>query len=434
MGQVRTAVHASAGAPPAEVLARTNRLLTDLDPGLFTSCLYVHLDLAGHRALLATAGHPPPLLHHPGGHTEVLRLPPGLLLGIDPEATYPTTEIPLPAGAALALYTDGLVEAPGTDLDEATAPWPSSSPGPPAGPWKPSPTRSSAMPNGPHRAATTSRCSSSRRWRNSRVDRGPRAGRTVLPKAPLIGSPPHGPQHRDHDDRRSAGAGDPVRPSYAAQLDGRCRTVPARYAPRDPGPVRAGHGRAAEYRAGRPAAGRGRLLAGRRRFLQRTVPARGTDARLPPPPRGRADPVGGGRRRLPAAGRGRVGARVPGRHDAGAVRPPRRHRLVSRQLLERPHEVGGRLPNDWGLYDTLGNVWEWCWDVYDAEVYGSYRVLRGGGWFDEHWSCRASVRRRSHPTFGSTTRGSASPAPEHGRASVSRPRPGTAGPRRSVRR
>jgi len=66
---------------------------------------------------------------------------------------------------------------------------------------------------------------------------------------------------------------------------------------------------------------------------------------------------------------------------------------------ERVHEVAGRRPNAWGLYDTLGNVWEWCWDIYDAEVYGSYRVLRGGGWFDEHWSCRASVRRRSHPTF-----------------------------------
>ncbi|MCX5366296.1 formylglycine-generating enzyme family protein [Streptomyces sp. NBC_00124] len=66
---------------------------------------------------------------------------------------------------------------------------------------------------------------------------------------------------------------------------------------------------------------------------------------------------------------------------------------------ERIHEVGGKRPNTWGLHDTLGNVWEWCWDVYDAEVYGSYRVLRGGGWFDEHWSCRASVRRRSHPTF-----------------------------------
>ncbi|MFJ2632413.1 formylglycine-generating enzyme family protein [Streptomyces sp. NPDC087422] len=66
----------------------------------------------------------------------------------------------------------------------------------------------------------------------------------------------------------------------------------------------------------------------------------------------------------------------------------------------RTHPVGGKEPNAFGLYDMLGNVWNWCWDVYDAEVYGTYRVLRGGGWADEHWSCRASVRRRSHPTFG----------------------------------
>lgn len=65
----------------------------------------------------------------------------------------------------------------------------------------------------------------------------------------------------------------------------------------------------------------------------------------------------------------------------------------------RMRDVGGKQPNAWGLYDMLGNVWDWCWDVYDAEVYGSYRVLRGGGWADEHWSCRASVRRRSHPTL-----------------------------------
>ncbi|WTK34524.1 SpoIIE family protein phosphatase (plasmid) [Streptomyces sp. NBC_01527] len=121
MGQVRTAVHATAGTSPGEVLARTNRLLTDLDPGLFTSCLYIHLDLAHHRAHLANAGHPPPLLRHPDGHTEILDLPPGLVLGIDPTANYTTTEIPLPPGTVLALYTDGLVETPNVDIDDAIA-------------------------------------------------------------------------------------------------------------------------------------------------------------------------------------------------------------------------------------------------------------------------------------------------------------------------
>lgn len=66
---------------------------------------------------------------------------------------------------------------------------------------------------------------------------------------------------------------------------------------------------------------------------------------------------------------------------------------------DRIHEVGGKLPNAWGLHDMLGNVWEWCCDRYDPEVYGEYRVLRGGGWSDPEWSCRAGVRRRSHPTF-----------------------------------
>jgi sulfatase modifying factor 1 len=63
------------------------------------------------------------------------------------------------------------------------------------------------------------------------------------------------------------------------------------------------------------------------------------------------------------------------------------------------HKVGGKLPNAWGLYDTIGNVWEWCWDRYDPQVYGPYRVFRGGGAFDQPRSCRASCRRKSHPTF-----------------------------------
>ncbi|MFD3482097.1 SpoIIE family protein phosphatase [Streptomyces sp. NPDC058665] len=122
MGQVRTAVHAHANAdtPPGELLGRTNVLLADLDPGLFTSCLIIRLDLAHHRVHLASAGHPPALLRHPGGATEVLRVPPGLLLGVEPDGEYPTTEIALPPGSVLALYTDGLVEVPGTDIDDIT--------------------------------------------------------------------------------------------------------------------------------------------------------------------------------------------------------------------------------------------------------------------------------------------------------------------------
>lgn len=61
------------------------------------------------------------------------------------------------------------------------------------------------------------------------------------------------------------------------------------------------------------------------------------------------------------------------------------------------HEVGQKAPNHWGLYDMLGNTWEWCSDVYDETVYGSYRVLRGGGWCDEERSVMATTRRRSHP-------------------------------------
>ncbi|RKN43093.1 GAF domain-containing protein [Streptomyces hoynatensis] len=119
MGQVRTAVHAGAGTAPGAVLARTNRLLIDLDPGLFTSCVYAHIDLGNRCATLASAGHPPPLLRHPDGRVTVLRIPPGPLLGVVPEAGYPEIDVQLAPGTVLLMYTDGLIERPGGDLDEA---------------------------------------------------------------------------------------------------------------------------------------------------------------------------------------------------------------------------------------------------------------------------------------------------------------------------
>ncbi|MEU7110673.1 PP2C family protein-serine/threonine phosphatase [Streptomyces sp. NPDC046182] len=102
------------------VLSATNRLLVDLDPGLLTSCLYVHVDFARRRvSSQGRAIRRPPA--PPDGRTAPVDVSPGPLLGIDPEAVYPVTEIPLFAGQLLLPYTDGLVETPGTDLDDSLA-------------------------------------------------------------------------------------------------------------------------------------------------------------------------------------------------------------------------------------------------------------------------------------------------------------------------
>ncbi len=71
-------------------------------------------------------------------------------------------------------------------------------------------------------------------------------------------------------------------------------------------------------------------------------------------------------------------------------------------------DVGLKLPNQLGLFDMSGNVWEWCWDYYDSDYYqkcldkgivtnptggkGSDRVFRGGGWFSNPQLCRVSHR------------------------------------------
>jgi serine phosphatase RsbU (regulator of sigma subunit) len=122
MGQVRTAVHAhSTLGTPDRVLAATNRLLTDLAPDLFTSCLYARLDFAVGSVTLASAGHPPPIMRLSGGETRPLEVSPGPLLGICADAAFPVTEVPLAPGLMLTCYTDGLIEVPGVDLDDSIA-------------------------------------------------------------------------------------------------------------------------------------------------------------------------------------------------------------------------------------------------------------------------------------------------------------------------
>ncbi|MER6529788.1 GAF domain-containing SpoIIE family protein phosphatase [Streptomyces sp. NPDC001508] len=123
MGQIRTGVRAftTGGQSPAEVMSSTNRLLIDLGAELFASCLYLRLDPVRGRAVMTRAGHPPPLLRRPDGRVRVLDLAGGPLLGIDAAATYPATEVGLAPGSLLALYTDGLIESPGIDIEDALA-------------------------------------------------------------------------------------------------------------------------------------------------------------------------------------------------------------------------------------------------------------------------------------------------------------------------
>lgn len=72
--------------------------------------------------------------------------------------------------------------------------------------------------------------------------------------------------------------------------------------------------------------------------------------------------------------------------------------------------VATKAPNELGLYDMSGNVYEWCQDRYglytsDAQtnptgpVLGSNRVIRGGGWLSYDSGCRLSGRDNKAPTY-----------------------------------
>jgi serine phosphatase RsbU (regulator of sigma subunit) len=118
MGQLRIALRAYAieGHGPAEVLQRLDQLLEGLEEELATA-VYLALDPATGALVYARAGHPPPMIVSPDGTTELLRegLAPPLGCMIDVQCVEDRTTIA--PGAVLVVYTDGLIERRGTNIE-----------------------------------------------------------------------------------------------------------------------------------------------------------------------------------------------------------------------------------------------------------------------------------------------------------------------------
>jgi serine phosphatase RsbU (regulator of sigma subunit) len=124
MVQLRTAARilADLDLPPGEVLRRLDRMAAGMPAAPFATCIAAVIDTSGSSCVIAKAGHPPPVLALAGGATRVPGLPAGLPLGLGAgTGSFEATQISLPPGATLALYTDGLAEGRTRPLDDGIA-------------------------------------------------------------------------------------------------------------------------------------------------------------------------------------------------------------------------------------------------------------------------------------------------------------------------
>ncbi|MFD9612721.1 SpoIIE family protein phosphatase [Streptomyces sp. NPDC004288] len=119
MGQLRTAVRTLArhDIPPARMLSSLDAVVADLGEDEMATCVYAVHDPATGGWVIARAGHPPPAVATPDGTITFLEGEPGTPLGTGAH-DFGTQEVVLPEGGLLVLYTDGLIEARGRDLDQ----------------------------------------------------------------------------------------------------------------------------------------------------------------------------------------------------------------------------------------------------------------------------------------------------------------------------
>ena len=128
MGQVRNVLRGIAHAlvePPAKVLSALDLAIEHLAVGTLVTAVLAKVEQTpaeaevGMRTLRwSNAGHPPPVLLHPGGGAELLERPVDRLLGVAPDSPREDHTAGLAPGSTVLFYTDGLVERRGVPLDE----------------------------------------------------------------------------------------------------------------------------------------------------------------------------------------------------------------------------------------------------------------------------------------------------------------------------
>ncbi|WP_030715942.1 SpoIIE family protein phosphatase [Streptomyces sp. NRRL F-2580] len=119
MGRLSATVRALArlDMSPTALLHQLEATLADLAEPMLATFLYVVCDPATGHCTVTRAGHPPPAVAEPDGTVYLVKTPPGVPLGVG-GITFTTTDITLPPGSLLVLYTDGLIEARSRDIDE----------------------------------------------------------------------------------------------------------------------------------------------------------------------------------------------------------------------------------------------------------------------------------------------------------------------------
>lgn len=119
MGRMRSALRAYAleSSDPGRVLDKLDRKMQHFEPGAIATVVYAVCHPRLEWAKIASAGHWPPVLAVPDGPAATVDLPPGVLIGIDPDPRRVAATVKIPAGGLLCFYTDGLIERRDVPID-----------------------------------------------------------------------------------------------------------------------------------------------------------------------------------------------------------------------------------------------------------------------------------------------------------------------------